>query len=640
MRCKVAIARQASEALIRMRRLSVAGAVHLLPLAGFLEPSPFNNSATEERFLHDFRLAGLPGIARACCAAIAGYLLIGSVDIIFNGWSAVEATRRLFPMALLTAIVALVARGPEVLLRYYKLLLGGLGLTVYVCSVAITHFYRDDDPTAIVNPTALIGLWMIYGFVRLPLRLTLTLCIVAGAVTLFGSRVTNMSDPISRTLIYLIVGNALGLIMARSIEVRERELFRQKRTLEDTHAELNRRSVTAEQASAEKSRLVAAVGHDLRQPMMAATLHLSVLMHRVGSKDLAGVERQAKRVSEAVILLKETLEHLLLAARYEAGVKQVSVQAIPLSKVLEDLASLCGPQVLKDRVELKIRQPREGIVVMTDRQILLGALVNLVSNALKFVRRGATVRSRVVVRASTRHGVCRISVLDNGIGIAASDAEEVWKPFAQVADLNSYHEGGLGLGLYLVRQSFLRVPQHQITFSSNMGRGSHFIVSLPVVSDLDLGGQQPGVVDKDASSFDGAIVLPGAYVLVIEDDSRARDALQALLEEWGVLCSSGANLKEALQAHAATDRRVDAIIADFRLPGQWNGIECIDLARSALGYIPDAILMTAEMDVESLARALPVKTILVGKPFSPSLLYDLLSSAVTSARDGESQLLS
>ena len=99
-------------------------------------------------------------------------------------------------------------------------------------------------------------------------------------------------------------------------------------------------------------------------------------------------------------------------------------------------------------------------------------------------------------------------------------------------------------------------------------------------------------------------------------------------------------MKEALEAHATTDRRVDAIIADFRLPGRWNGIESIGLARNALEYVPDAILMTAEMDVDSIVRALPERTTLVGKPFGPLLFYDLLSSAVTSARDDENQLLS
>jgi signal transduction histidine kinase len=424
--------RRASNARIRIKSAFSSLADLGQAAAHQLEPAKFKDPAAEAGFLNEFRMAGLPLTANACCIAIAGYVLIAAADIVSNGWSSVEAARRILPVMLLGLIVGLVALRPPAFLRRYNGVLGTLGLLAYGLSVSMTHLYREDDPTTVVNPTALIGLWIIYGFVRLPLRITVFLCAVGGALALLGSRVTNMPDPMTRTLIYLLVANALGIILSRSIEIRERQLFQQRRILESAQSELQRRSSTAEEASAEKSRLVAAIGHDLRQPMMAAVLHLSVLIGRVRARDVTGVERQADRVHDAVLFLRDSLEHLLLSARYDAGVEEVRSRPVALKEVFQKLSDLCESRGSPERVKLTIDVPDRKVIVSTDPQILLRALVNLVDNALKYSRGSADVQSRVVIRAVVRNGECRIAVVDNGIGIAGSDVESIWQPFSQV----------------------------------------------------------------------------------------------------------------------------------------------------------------------------------------------------------------
>jgi signal transduction histidine kinase len=594
-------------------------------LTFFILPPQFDDPAAEAQFLQDFRRAGLTATVYACSVAVAGYVMIWAVDLAFNGWSGIQAVRRLVVMALLSLTIGLVLGFPTWLLRHYTPLLGVLVFITYVASVTVTHLFRSDDPTLNVAPTALLGLWIIYGFFRLPLKVTVFLGLTGGACALFGTRLTNAHDPAVRTLVYLLIANAFGVTHSRSVEIRERHLFLQRRTLEEAQAELGYRSRVAEQASAEKTRLMAAVGHDLRQPMMAAILHMSVLMRRLDAQDSVGVLRQADRVLRSVKMLGETLEDLLLAARYESGTEPIQIRPVLLSKLFQEVGDLSEPQAAEKGSVLLIRVPRSGLIVMTDERTLLRCLVNLVSNALKFTSSSGTGRSRVVVRAGVRKGLCRIVIADNGIGVADSDADSIWQPFFQVGNRERNRDNGLGLGLYLVKQSLLRLDGHVIQMRSTLGKGTCFVLSLPVQSEV---ASTEIAMQSSAMSLadDGATrdQLRGAYILLVEDDQEAREALQAQLDEWGVVSSVAGTMDEVLHAHAASERSVDAIIADYRLPGERNGIALIYAMRDALGYEPEAVLMTAEVDFDRIVEDLPERTGLLLKPFDPGLLRHML----------------
>ena len=599
-------------------------------------PAPFGDPAVEAQFVRDFRLAGLRSTAYACSVAVVGYLLIWSVDVFFNGWSAVAAVRRLIVIALLGLIIVLVLLKPPSLLRHYNSFLGSLVFVAYVSSVSVTHLFRDDDPTVNINPTALIGLWIIYGFIRLPLKVTIFLGVAGGSCALFGSRLTNMHDPTIRTLIYLIVANVLGITNARSVEVRERQLYLQRRTLEQAQSDLRDRNRVAEQSSAEKTRLIAAVGHDLRQPMMAAILHLSVLMGRLDAGDTLGVQRQARRVLESVNLLGGTLEHLLLAARYDAGTEPINLRDVSLKSLLQRVADLSEPQATERQLALLIRMPRSELTVQTDEQTLLRTLVNLVSNALKFTRTSTTRRARVIVRVGFANGVCRILIADNGIGIADSDTDSIWRPFFQVDNRERNRDNGLGLGLYLVKQSLSRLDGHSVLVKSKLGRGTRFVLTLPGRQGHSLlEPSLPSEVSMRGDESDAPDVLHGMYILVVEDDHEARIALQTQLEEWGAVLSAAGTMNEALHAHAETERTVDAIVADYRLPGEMTGIDLIRAVRGKLGYISDAVLMTAEVESGRLIDDLPERTYLLKKPFDPAVLRRLLSGALERALENE-----
>ena len=554
--------------------------------------------------------------------------MIGCVEVAFEGWSTPSAIRRALLILLLCLVILLIATRPEVLLRRYGTSFGALVGIVYICSVSATHLFRSDDATAVVNPTALLGLWIIYGFVRLPLQVAISIGIAGGCFALFGSRMTNLPDPTTRTFVYLLIGNALGVTLARSIESRERQLFLQKQTLQEAQVELQRRGHAAEQASAAKTRLIAAVGHDLRQPMMAARLHLSVLLQRIQAGDSIGAGRQADKVQQSVQLLSDMLEHLLLSARYDAGTETSSIKSLSLLEMFQRLSHVCEPQAQEQGASLIIRMPRPEVRVTTDSRIFLRVLVNLVTNALKFAKYpedGAV--PRVVVRSALVGARCRIAVLDNGIGIADQDLEAIWEPFFQVGNEERNRAQGIGLGLYLVKQSLGVLEGHRVSARSTLGSGTCFVLELPGLADAELLGSSPNGCDKDVRL---GLALRGMHVLLIEDDQAAREALEAQLEAWGVSFLSGAEVGAVLPECLASGRVIDMILADLRLPGKLDGIATIRHIRDRLGYVANAVLITAEVDSGDVMARLPELCVLLQKPFDSTLLYELLAAP----RDG------
>jgi two-component system, sensor histidine kinase len=590
------------------------------------EPPSFADLSVERGFLHEYRLAGLRSVTYACALGIAAYLAIGVVDIALGGWDPEATLRRLIAVALLMVTATVIVAEPYRVLRNYSLLLGTLGTITIVGLISVIHLLRDEDVRALVNPVALLALWILYGFVRLPIRVAVLVGTVASLFSMFGCRLTNMEEPGARTLIYLIMGNALGVLLARSIEKRERQLFLQRRIAEAAQTELLRRTNRAETASAEKSRLMAAVGHDLRQPMLSAALHAGVLSQKLEAGDLEAVGKQAERVEQSVKVLGDTLEHLLTAAQYDADGGPTRVQPIPLSRVFERLRELFQPEAQRRGLSLRIKDPGDGLLVYTDEQTLFRTLMNLVSNAMKFTTPAHGAEAGVVVRAFFRGDACRVFVADNGIGIPETEIESIWEPYFQVGNQERSREKGLGLGLYLVKESLKRLPGHTVSARSTFGRGSRFCVGLPAVrlNDEDRGFKadlKAGSVHPEALT---AGDLSGQYILLIEDDQEVRAALESQFAAWGMVCTSASNAQEVMQLWRAEGARVDRIVADFRLPGGTNGADAINEIRHLLGYHPSAILITAEVDRSLILSILPPQTSFLKKPFDATALMSAL----------------
>lgn len=592
----------------------------------------------EARFLHEFRQAAIP---LAAFAAFGGATLYAA--FFFVAWFSEEhTTAALVIRAVLSGGLAIAGVGiwlsRNISSRKY-VLVAALGSAFALGGTVLLLALPGNGVRAVAvqaSPAIMFGLFLHYAFLRLPIAVSALVGWSVSVLAIAWAPMVIGGSEFLRSSLYLFFANVFGMLFCFLVESRERELFRQRRRAETARLDACERQAAAEEADRQKTRLIAAVSHDLRQPMSAALAYIEVLRSRINADDLAGSRASADRAHSSLTMLGATLDHLLTAARYDSGTEALDIRPVELVPMLRDLYGTSIGDAEKRAVRLRVRLPRTPVVLVTDARSMQRVLSNLVANAIKFTGSRGDREGRVLVAARMRGDRCRIDVIDTGIGIAPESFEEIWKPYVQLDNVERDRERGLGLGLFLVRRIAEQLPGHEVTMASRPGKGSRFTVTLPalrveayVPMARAVAEAVPEVPAVDPSP------LRGAYVLLVEDDRDARTAIADLLGEWGIGVTAGVTVAEVLAANEGVDRTVDAIVCDYRLAGGFSGLDAIAVLRERLGYAPHAVLITGEPDIEPLrARAGPNTTVL-HKPFRSEYLALPLLRAVAATRELE-----
>lgn len=446
--------------------------------ATVLAPAPTGRVAG----LHSLRESGLTALTVISLVPIVVYLIFLAIDC---GRSACEG--RVWPRSVLIslhlAMLAAVRCFPRYAVEHYGQVIGTLAFLLMVATALLTPLLFTGDGGLSASPTLLIALFILYVFIRLP---ALTLVGIGLSASLIGFvqgvRLPFVDDVDIRTAINLAMVNALGYALARSVEQREDKLLIEQQRAEHHGAELRARTIAAEQAIADKNRFMAAIGHDLRQPLMAAHLHGELLKLRLDNDDLAGSQREVRELADGLAQLKFTIDQLLMAARDESV--EIGEQAdVGVESMLRRAGWVFEDECRRRGLTLRVRVADPTLMVRTHSDALFRILVNLLGNAVKFSRPapapGQTSVRGIVLQALARGDRVLIRVIDNGIGMAPEDLERIWEAFYQSGSAISQHREGLGLGLYLVRRSLDRLPSHGISLRSSRRLGTRFTLSVP-----------------------------------------------------------------------------------------------------------------------------------------------------------------
>lgn len=522
-------------------------------------------------------------------------------------------------IALLLALVGLVLMSDlcpgERRTNYLISAASALGLGGIILLFYLPHS-QMASPVVTASPAFVIGLLVHYSLLRLPLRYALFIGVVASAIAWQMVPMVVGGSESLRTAVFLAFANALGAASLIIVESRERSLFLQKRLAESARQHARDREHVAQQTLLEKDRLIAAISHDLRQPMTATAAHLSVVRHHVDRGDPESAVEQLERAQIAIGAMGGTLDQLVAAARLDAGQAVATITSVELGPLMEYVYTNGVVDAGERGVELRMHVPSRDVLLQTDARSMQRILGNLIANAVKFTaRKGA---GAVLVAARIRDGRCRFDVIDTGIGISALDAHEIWRPYVQVSQAERDRAGGLGLGLYLVRSLLDRLPGHEISMSSVVGRGTRFTIMVPAtVRDS---GPQSDSTRASLQTTAGLERLRGARALLLEDDPLAREAIAAMMAQWGVRVTAAAALDELLSACSAEGPPVDAIVCDFRLGMGRLGTDAIAAIRNRLGYAAPAVLITGDADVDTLRQASGAGTTVLSKPFAPAPL--------------------
>jgi signal transduction histidine kinase len=391
-------------------------------------------------------------------------------------------------------------------------------------------------------------------------------------------------------------------------------LFQNRRGLQDQIAEatreLEQKNAALEAASETRSRFLAAASHDLRQPLYALTLFSAALA--VDESDPQRLDRIA-HIQECVQSLDHLFSELLDLSRLEAGAVQVEISEFPLDRVLAEVNRTFS--MVAEQRGLELRIPPTRYWVRSDRVMLTRMLNNLVSNALRFTRRGGAL---VGVRPSGP-GRLKVEVWDTGSGITPEHLPHVFDEFYRIDDeadagLDDGSHSGLGLGLATV-QRLAELLDTTVQANSQPGRGSVFRFDLP----LAYTGSLPVSAEEDPPGE-----LADRRVLVVDNDPAILSGIRVLLSSWGCEVAVAEDRLQALEVVENWPAPADLVICDLHLRSGEHGPDLfaeLDRLYERDGEARFArLLVTGETRADRLHDVIAAKIPLLYKPVSPQRL--------------------
>jgi CheY-like chemotaxis protein len=274
-------------------------------------------------------------------------------------------------------------------------------------------------------------------------------------------------------------------------------------------------------------------------------------------------------------------------------------------------------RMIAARRRLRLRLFAGDVVVRTDPKLLGRILRNLISNALRYTARGSVL----VGHRRYADGVL-VGVWDTGIGIAASQQEEIFEEFRRLPPGSDCTERGAGLGLSIV-QRISRMLGHRLVVRSIPGHGSLFGVVLPISHEPATCLRRPTALPGQCG---GPAALRGRSVQLIDDEPHILQGLGVLLGGWGIKVAGARSAAEALQSPDAADAP-DLIIADYHL-GATTGLDAIATLRRRWGDVP-CVVATADYSAEVAGLVASAGHHLMHKPVRPARLRSLITHVLT-----------
>ncbi len=364
-----------------------------------------------------------------------------------------------------------------------------------------------------------------------------------------------------------------------------RDALRRQRELEIEIAQRKRAEEMLKEADRRKDEFLAMLAHELRNPLAPIRNAVQILQLRMPAEEtlrqpLEVIDRQARQLAGLV-------DDLLDVARITRGQINLRKQPLELAEVVDQAVETSRPLVEERRHRLAIHLPHEPIFVEADPTRLAQVILNLLNNAAKYTEQGGDIRL-TVERADDGSSVV-VRVRDNGMGIAPDMLPKIFEPFMQGERALDRAQGGLGIGLTLVRRL---VELHGGTvqaFSEGLGHGSEFVVSLPVIPNTEM-WRRAGSVGNGQSSANASgspLHVPRWRILIVDDNRDSADSLAVLLDMLGHEVRTAYDGETGL--HFAEDFSPDIVLLDIGLP-RLSGLEAARRIRNDLG-LRDAFLI-------------------------------------------------
>jgi PAS domain S-box-containing protein len=305
-------------------------------------------------------------------------------------------------------------------------------------------------------------------------------------------------------------------------------------------------------ANRQKDQFLAMLAHELRNPL--APIMTAAQLLRLGRLDPKSVAHTSEIIVRQAEHMTDLVNDLLDVSRVTRGLVTLEKEELDLNVIVAAAVEQVRPLIDTRRHALTLQLTGEPAHVMGDRTRLVQVISNILNNAAKYTGPGGRLRLAVTVAADQAHVIVR----DNGVGIAPEILPYIFDLFTQAERTPDRSQGGLGIGLALVK-SLVALHDGSVQAKSNgLGQGSEFSICLPRVEPVR------AIVPSGAAPDAGAAPDGHLRVMVVDDNVDAAQMLAALLEVQGHVVGIEYDARGALAR--ASRERPDVLLLDIGLP--------------------------------------------------------------------------
>ena len=367
-------------------------------------------------------------------------------------------------------------------------------------------------------------------------------------------------------------------------------LIEQQRRTAAALADIEKRnSVEAvlRESNQRKDEFLAMLGHELRNPLAPISIALQILREAPPASRDAAWARES--IGRQLSHMTRLLDDLLDISRVTLGKIELQLAPVSVGQVIASAVEATRPLIDSGAHQLTVKLPEDSLVIRGDAVRLTQVVANLINNAAKYTERG----DRIDVAVDHDGSEVRVSVRDNGIGIAADALERIFDLFSQLPGGHERAEGGLGIGLTLARRL---VEMHGGTVearSEGPNRGTEIVVRLPATAF------EAAPLPPAAAPVVREIRASSLRILAVDDNIHMAQGLASILRMWGHNVRTAHDGAAALEV--ATEFAPEVVLLDLSLP-RVDGLEVARRLRQAPEHTPTLMVSMSGFGQEDTRR--------------------------------------
>lgn len=494
--------------------------------------------------------------------------------------------------------------------RYANICIAGGIVAIYIMLLALTCAAPFPDEYYYYYDGMLLTLLYLFGLTKLlakPVLLLTILLLIFSALTfnayalgitsveLATNHYSEQSSPIVFMSIFCIIGYLMTLEQertARNTFLRETDLYRAREATNTNAAALvafkEQSRWQAEQQNQDKSRFMANAAHDLRNVMQPVENFLDVSWSALSRGDTPQALEYLNDAIMANKALCSAVNAMLDISGLESGIIRLQLSRFDVRIMLAEIMQENRFRAEQQNVKLLLskHQPKQAIVY-SDRQHLKRIITNLLVNAIKYAdsRKGNTASVAIAIIHHGKH--IRLDVIDNGIGIALAEQENIFKPLYQLNNPERNRDNGIGLGLSIVTATLKLLSEHSLKLTSKPGIGTRFSLKLPASETLTYEDHAP-------LTHNASVDLSDLYVLLVENDRLVQRSMVALLQANHAQYEAVSSVAELQRLLPTLARDPDIVVTDYRLADNCTAVDVIRAVKTAFGKDLPTLILTGE----------------------------------------------